>query len=90
MRMSDQNGNGPRVRTEGRQQELFNSITTNSVPNNVVVRAQYVGTRHRLELAARCPKCHRLHRHIKPGKKTAPCGQKYIVELRRSTKRRAV
>lgn len=75
-------------RQSGAQQEnkVRSSRTHVRVAPLRIARPVVVATAGRNEFAARCPQCHGCHRHISLGQKAAPCGARYVLEFKNSSK----
>lgn len=54
-----------------------------------IARPVVVVTAGRVEYAARCPHCHDWHRHVSLGKKTGPCGARYLLQPKAKLRRAA-
>ncbi|KIF69254.1 hypothetical protein HY68_12720 [Streptomyces sp. AcH 505] len=62
----------------GSFQEVLGGGPSTTVP--LIARPVVVLTAGRIEYAARCPSCQNWHRHVSLGKKTGPCGARYLLQ----------
>ncbi|MFJ4879352.1 hypothetical protein ACIP93_29695 [Streptomyces sp. NPDC088745] len=77
------------LHTAGSQESFFAAGDKLAATVTPIARPVIVITAGRVEYAARCPQCHNWHRHISLGKKTGPCGARYLLQPKAKLRRAA-